>query len=141
MGKLTNLYILKEILMEHLLNDYENENSIYYFDIIDYYELTDIPITRILIDLDTLNLNYNERKVLRSFVGINYTPKIDDINLFINEKFKEKLVLNEIEVTLDMKKHAIEVLLEKNIPINLKTYQAMIKKIFKDMEKENTRER
>lgn len=129
MGKLTNLHMLKEILMEHLLNDFENENSIYYFDIIDYYELTDIPITRILIDLDEFGLNYEERKMLRSFVGLNYSPNVDNVDLFIKDRLKEKLIFEENIVTSEIKQEAIQTLLEKNIPLNLKTYNAMIKKI------------
>ena len=139
MEKITDLHLLKFTLLEQARNNFS-------FDILDYYDLTDIPVWNILIVLErNVGLSAEERKLMRRIVKANQylfhsLPKeyrYDSLNSFIEERYNERLNILEIEVTREMKEHAINMLIENNYPIDLSTYKAAIYRIVKNIKEEN----
>ena len=140
MNKITDMFLLKSILLEIAREGRK-------FDILDYYDLTDVPIWNILLVLEKkANLTSSERMELRKIIKVNQkiyasSPPgylhYGNFERFKASRFSEYMSVGGIEITDEMKDQALNYLLEKGYPILVSTYRAVIIKMVNQMKEDN----
>ena len=116
-----------ESLFNSLSNGIEENGVIRKMDIIDYYDYCDYSLEKLLMLANTIGLDNKKIYTIYKFVmsnnGYDKTKPRD-----ISEILREKNIINGEEIATEYKVSIIEILKDKNIPVNRKTYTLMLRR-------------
>lgn len=118
-----DLVYLKNMLCECLKNGIEENGTTRDFDIIDYYQYSKIPIEKLMKTMaSAIQVSADERRLIQPFITKYSTQTLKSFEVFIEARMNEKMSIDGIEITSEMKIETISYFMENQIPLNFKNY-------------------
>lgn len=126
-NKNNDLVNMLESICKSLANGIEENGNTRKMDIIDYYDYCNYSLEKLLMLANTIGLDNKKIYTIYKFVmsnnGYDKTKPRD-----ISEILREKNIINGEEIATEYKVSIIEILKDKNIPVNRKTYTLMLRR-------------
>ena len=145
MGKITDMALLKECLMDMIINGIKMENGEYRrMDPIDYFLVTSISPQDIYYALKNAGLTLTKREICQLYVFVNKYANLvtmlpDELmpkDIILERIFKEKIIINNELVTNEVKEATLAFMRENEIPLAYVNYYLCLRRLVNSMNKE-----
>lgn len=142
MQKISDLNVVKNLLIDMYDNGIEENGVVRKMDILDYYAICDIDIRKLNIVLREAGIakNNHENSVINQ-LAIKYGGIILSREDFLKRILSEKQSISGIEITNDIKFEAVAYFEENGIPFTYINYQYYIKRLVASLLQEESRSR
>ncbi len=142
MHKITDLNVVKNLLIDMYDNGIEENGVVRKMDILDYYAISDIDIRKLNISLREAGIakNNHESSVINQ-LAIKYGGIVLSEEDFFKRIQSEKLSIAGIEITDEIKIEVMNYFKENNIPLVYKNYHYYIRRLVANILQEESRSR
>ena len=142
MQKISDLNVVKNLLIDMYDNGIEENGVVRKMDILDYYAICDIDIRKLNIVLREAGIpkNNHENSVINQ-LAIKYGGIVLSEEDFFKRIQNEKLSISGIEITDEIKIEVMNYFKENNIPLVYKNYQYYIRRLVANILQEESRGR
>ena len=142
MQKISDLNVVKNLLIDMYDNGIEENGVVRKMDILDYYAICDIDIRKLNIVLREAGIprNNHENSVINQ-LAIKYGSIFLSEEDFFKRIQNEKLSISGIEITDEIKMEVMNYFKENNIPLVYKNYHYYIRRLVANILQEESRSR
>ena len=142
MQKISDLNVVKNLLIDMYVNGIEENDTVRKMDILDYYAISDIDIRKLNIVLREAGIpkNNHENSVINQ-LAIKYGGIVLSEEDFFKRIQNEKLSISGIEITDEIKMEVMNYFKENNIPLVYKNYHYYIRRLVANILQEESRSR
>ena len=142
MQKISDLNVVKNLLINMYDNGIEENGVVRKMDILDYYAICDIDIRKLNIVLRESGIakNNHENSVINQ-LAIKYGGIVLSEEDFLKRILSEKQSISGIEITNDIKFEAVAYFEGNGIPFTYINYQYYIKRLVASLLQEESRSR
>lgn len=142
MQKISDLNVVKNLLIDMYVNGIEENDTVRKMDILDYYAISDIDIRKLNIVLREAGIPKSKHEsVVINEIAIKYGGIILSREDFLKRILSEKQSISGIEITDDIKFEAVAYFEENSIPFTYINYQYYIKRLVASLLQEESRSR
>ena len=130
MQKISDLNVVKNLLIDMYENGIEENGVVRKMDILDYYTISDVDIRKLNNTLREAGIvrNSHESSVINQ-IAIKYGGIVLSEEDFFKRIQNEKLNIAGIEITDEIKIEVMNYFKENNIPLVYKNYQYYIRRL------------
>ena len=142
MQKISDLNVVKNLLIDMYDNGIEENGVVRKMDILDYYAICDIDfrILNIVLREAGIPKNNHENSVINQ-LAIKYGGIVLSEEDFFKRIQNEKLSISGIEITDEIKMEVMNYFKENNIPLVYKNYHYYIRRLVANILQEESRSR